>query len=120
MRGRLAGRAAGTRAELLGVGPNAFAVLLFATRPLLLLLILLTVRPAVTTAGEQLDDRQVQLAAWQVNLHDPRLHGIADADAIARAPPLHDARALVDIPVVVHQVLVADEAVDEIRAELHE
>src|SRR6059058_453184 len=75
---------------------------------------------ALAAAAQQLHDGQVQLAPRQINLHDPRPHRIADADAHARAAPFDDARALVDIPVIVHQIFVADQPIHEVRPELDE
>src|SRR5207248_234561 len=58
-------------------------------------------------------DRQAQLAARDVDPHDEDLRHVADADARPRALAADVPAALVDVPPVVHQVLVADQTVDQ-------
>src|SRR5687768_7669829 len=53
-------------------------------------------------------DGQVEFAAGGVDSHDDDLGDVADADFGAGALAAHVAAALVDVPPVVHQVLVAD------------
>src|SRR4051812_38423247 len=71
-------------------------------------------------ASQDLRDRQAQLAARDIDFDDARLHDVADADARAAALAAHDAGLLVDVPPVVHEILVSDQAVNKVRLELHE
>ena len=71
-------------------------------------------------AFDDFDDRQIQLAPGEIDLYDTGVDDIADADFGAGALAADDAAALVDIPPVVHEVFVADQAIDEVGLELDE
>src|SRR5204862_1786286 len=69
---------------------------------------------------EDLGDREDQLAPRDVGTDDDRLDDVADADALAGALAADEAAGDVDVPPVVHQVLVADQALDQVGLKLYE
>src|SRR3954469_24440354 len=64
-------------------------------------------RAGLDRSPADLADGQAELAARDVHLHDEDLRHVADADARAGALAAHESAALVHVPPVVHQVLVA-------------
>src|SRR5690349_4672066 len=94
----------------------AFALAMF----LLALLRFVLIVGSSPRSADDFDDREIQLAARDAHFYDPRGDHVANVDAHARVSPVHRAVALVHFPVVVHQILVPDQAIDEIHVELDE
>src|SRR4051794_14640951 len=65
-------------------------------------------------------DGEVELAAGGIDFDDDDFARVADADAFAGALAADDARAGVDVPPVVHEIFIFDQAIDEVFVKLDE
>jgi hypothetical protein len=70
------------------------------------------------TAAEHFADGEVELAAGHVDPRDDDAADVADGDLLAGALAADEAGAVVDVPPVVEQPVVADQAVDEVLLDL--
>src|SRR5687768_10584643 len=109
-------------ARLAAAGAGVVSLLLVVTPGGGLFLASLTGRRRRGETGPafHLGDPQVELSPRHVDLDHDDLDHVADADLPPRALAADLAAALVDVPPVVEQVLVPDQAVDEPLGDLDE